>query len=259
MELGFCSGIDFIRDVAEAGFDYIELPVKSLLIEKEEREFLNFKKYLSKFPLKPKVFNCFIPEKLKITGENINFGEIENYLNISIRRVKEVGGEIIVFGSGGARNVPENFPKDLAIQQIKKFLNLAADIAEKYEIVIVIEPLGPSHCNIINTTLEGNNIVKDLKRREIKLLADLRHIKDAGESFENLRIVKENLFHIHLCDYLSRENKYVYPGEGDWEIEKFVNILKDIKYNRYISLEHCKLEKGGNFLKWKKIKSDLLS
>lgn len=245
MEVGFCSSIDFIKDISDAGFDYIELPVSSVKPEEEEKEFLKVKEYLKKFSIKPKVFNCFIPSNLKITGENRDIKRIKNYLNTSIRRVKEVGGEIIVFGSGGAREVPEKFPYEVAIQQIKEFLFITAEICKDYGITVVLEPLGPSSCNIINTTLEGNKIVNEVNRKEIKLLADLRHMKDAGENIENLKIVKENLFHIHLCDY-NGKGEYVYPGEGMWEIENFLNILREIGYNRYISLEHCKFKKGGN-------------
>lgn len=236
MRFGFCSSLKEISQVEKAGFDYIEPPVGDLMNEKEIQN-LN----ISSSKIKPEAFNCFLPSQLKIVGKRVDEDKIKSYLKVAIGRVASLGGKVIVFGSGGARGIPDNFSREEAHKQIKHFLNLAADEAKKEEIIIVIEPLASGHCNIINKVAEGLNLAKEVNREEVKLLADLRHMQEGKEDFSPLILAKEYLFHIHLCDFDGKTQ--VYPGKGTWNIAGFFKALKSIGYDNRVSIEHCDFSK----------------
>ena len=241
MRFGFCSSLKELSQVEEAGFDYLEPPVGDLM---NEEEFQNLN--ISSSKIKPEAFNCFLPSELKVVGKRVDEEKIKSYLKVAVGRVASLGGKVIVFGSGGARGVPDNFSPEEAYKQIKYFLNLAADEAKKKEIIIVIEPLASGHCNIINKVTEGLSLAKEVDREEVKLLADLRHMQEEKEDFSPLRLAKEYLFHIHLCDFDGKAQ--VYPGKGTWDIAGFFKALKSIGYNNRVSIEHCdfsKFAQGG--------------
>ncbi|GAJ02352.1 unnamed protein product, partial [marine sediment metagenome] len=178
MRFGMCTEglrkkVELQPILQKAGYDYIELKVGDVLPEESEEKFAEVKEKIKKFSLRPEVFNCFIPGEIKVVGDKIDSSRLKNYLEVSISRVAELSGKIIVFGSGGARKVPENFSFEKAYQQLVDFLNLAADIARNKGIVIAIEPLFKPASNIINLVKEGLQLAKEFDRKEVRLLADL--------------------------------------------------------------------------------------
>ena len=92
---------------------------------------------------------------MKLVGSKVDYDKIKDYLLRAVDRVSQLGTEVIVFGSGGARKVPEDFSKQIAWEQLVEFLNMASRIVKPYGITIVIEPLPLRSCNIINNVQEG--------------------------------------------------------------------------------------------------------
>ena len=248
MRFGMCmEGLrERVESFKEAGYDYVELTVGEILPEESEEKFAGVKEKIKKFPLRPEVFNCFIPGEIKVVGNKIDSSRLKNYLEVSIRRVAELSGKIIVFGSGGARKVPENFPFEKAYQQLIDFLNLAADIAKNEG--IVIEPLFKPASNIINLVKEGLQLTRDVNRKEIKLLADLFHMEEEDEPFTDLLAAKDYLAHIHIPVPVTKGVK-VPSIEGinlkkrTYNHQDFFHYLKEINYQGRISVE----DNGGGF------------
>lgn len=110
MKFGCCTGVENISILEEAGYDYVELPVVSLNPEGSEREFQKLKEKILSHEIKPEVFNRFLPLDLKIVGQDANPSRIAHYVDIALRRTKELGGKIVVFGSGDSRKIPDDFP-----------------------------------------------------------------------------------------------------------------------------------------------------
>ena len=65
-------------------------------------------------------------------------------LVVNVKTAKELGLKIIVFGSGGARKVPEGFSQDEAYKQLVEFAKRIAPEAKKRGIVVAVEPLRSS-------------------------------------------------------------------------------------------------------------------
>ena len=244
MRFGICTeGLrERVESFREAGYDYVELTVAEILPEESEEKFAGVKEKIKNFSLRPEVFNTFIPGEIKVVGDKIDSSRLKNYLEVSIRRVAELSGKIIVFGSGGARKVPENFPFEKAYQQLIDFLNLAADIAKNEGIVIVIEPLFKPASNIINLVKEGLQLAKEVNRKEIRLLADLFHMEEEDEPFTNLLATKDYLTHIHIPVPVT-EGVELPSIEGinlkkqSYNHQDFFHYLKEVDYQGRISIE----------------------
>ena len=161
---------------------------------------------------------------------------IERYLRTAFERIEELGGEIVVFGSGGSRAVPEGFPMDEARSQLVEFVTLAGQIAGKHGITIVVEPL--HDCNIINTVIEGLDIVRAADHPFVKVLADLYHMDEQNEPVSDILAAGENLAHTHTAD-----TGRLHPGSGSYPHAEFFAALRDIGYEGRVSVE-CK------FLDW---------
>ena len=102
-----------------------------------------------------RAFNVFLPGDLKITGPAVDWPAVQTYVDEALRRVHLIGAKTVVFGSGGARNVPEGFSFEEANEQLVRFLYIVASVAEVLGITVVIEPLNRLESNVINSVPAG--------------------------------------------------------------------------------------------------------
>lgn len=77
----------------------------------------------------------------------------------------------MVFGSGGSHKIPEGFNPDTARTQFISLLGKLGPVAQKYDVVIVLEPLNSGETNFINSVGEGGSIVREVNHPNIRLLA----------------------------------------------------------------------------------------
>lgn len=150
----------------------------------------------------------------------------------ALYRLKEVGADTVVFGSGAARSIPVEFPREKAERQIVDFLNIVADFAENLGITIVIEPLNKKESNIINSIPEAVEFAEKVNRKSIQVLADFYHMDEENETLSNIVAYKDYLQHIHLAD-----TDRLAPGTGNYPYQKFTQCLKRATYNGNVSIE----------------------
>ena len=71
MKIGYCAPACYIREVKEAGFDYIELPLCSIAAETDQ----SFEKILAQLKsenLPCLASNMFLPKSVRVTGNDVN-------------------------------------------------------------------------------------------------------------------------------------------------------------------------------------------
>src|SRR5690625_4778953 len=103
MKFGCRADIERANILFEKGFDFIECTVISLIPEKSDEEFVEVLQQYQKSPLPVEAFNILLPGDLKIVGEEVDKERINKYMQVALSRVKQIGADIVVFGSGGAR------------------------------------------------------------------------------------------------------------------------------------------------------------
>lgn len=232
MKFGVCAGIQQAAALKQAGFDFLECSVVSLMPEKEDAEVRELLRTYNESPLPVEACNIFLPRNLSVVGEQVDEDRIRRYVEKALERVKDIGADTVVFGSGKARAVPEGFAREKAEEQLLHFLNLVADVADPLGITIAIEPLNQLECNIIVSVPEALQYAKQVNRKSIRVLADFYHMEMDNEPLENITAAKDYLHHVHVAD----TGRFA-PGTGSYPYDKFAALLHDAGYDGRISIE----------------------
>src|SRR5439155_18475325 len=107
---------------------------------------------------------------LKVTGPQIDTEAQMAHVRKALSRLSKLGVEVLVFGSGGARRVPDGFAKEEAFKQLVDFGRRAAREARGHGITIAIEPLRKQETNIKNTAGEGLELVNAVADPNFQLM-----------------------------------------------------------------------------------------
>ena len=141
MKFGLCGSLAQAEIAQNAGFDYLEAGLTSLLGDEDDAAFAPVLAQYQALDIPVTAFNLFLPRDLKVVGSEVDEARMAAYVGRALSRAKQIGAKTVVFGSGGARNVPDGFSRDKAVAQIVHFLTLVADVAEEVGLIIAIEPL----------------------------------------------------------------------------------------------------------------------
>ena len=233
MKIGVCTGFDNIEKAASFGFDYIEVGVGSVAGLGEE-EFAALKERLGKAPIGVEAANVMLPGTIHISGEEANHETMRAYLEGAYQRLGEIGCRTVVFGSGGARRIPEGFDREKAGEQLLEASRIIGETAGKYGITVALEPLCRKECNVVNSVTEGGELVEKVDLPAFRLLADYYHMGTDSESFDGIRRYGKYLRHVHIAHPTAR----TVPAEGDGgRYEEFFSVLKEIGYDLRVSIE----------------------
>jgi len=219
----------------DAGFDYFEWSVPGLLMPLADgAAFEAALAQANAAPLPCESLNCMVPGDLKITGPDADPAKLETYAAVMFARAKQAGVQRIVFGSGGARAVPDGFSKEAARGQIVSFLKMLAPLARDAGVVVAVEPLNPGETNIINSVAEGAEITREVNDPNIRLLADSFHMLKAGEPMGDVTRFLGLIAHAHVA---TREGRMP-PGVAECAgAKEFIKRLRDGGYNGRVSVE----------------------
>lgn len=232
MRLGCCAGLEQIETARDAGYDYVEVYVRNVRAEWPESEFEPVRERILSSEIVPEVWLSLIPSDMRIVGPEVDSYRIERYLRTAFERIDELGGEIVVFGSGAGRRVPDGFPMDEGRDQLVEFLTLAGQVGGACGITIAVEPLNHTETNVINTIRQGVDIVHAVDHPFVKLLVDLHHMMLQGEALSEIEVARGEIVHAHTAD-----TDRLYPGSGDYPNRGFVEALKAVGYDDRLSVE----------------------
>lgn len=234
MRWGVCAQIDQAQQIAGAGYDYIELSAAGDLVPDQDEAIWNEKRNaINAMPLRPEAFNSFVRTG-KIVGPASDMARLERYVHTALARAAQVGGKIIVFGSGGARDVPDGFDRNEAAEQIRTFLGFCADAHDQTGVIVAIEPLRRAESNIINSVGEGAGYVRAIGRPGVRNLADTFHMEADHEPLSAILDNGDTLAHTHTAD-----SGRLAPGTGTYDHAAFLGALKTAGYDDRLSIE-CK-------------------
>ncbi len=239
MRFGICVYTEDIASVERAGYDFVELTVTQVVPAVREDGFRALKKRLRGLSVQPEAWRRFVPSSLPVVGPAVDFGKVTEFVKITLGRIAELNGRVVVFGSPGARNVPEGFSRDTAFRQLVRFLDMAAEAAALNRLTIVIEPIR-NNCNLINSIPEAVVLARAVNRGEVKILADLFHMASEGESVEAIATAGADLCHVHLpvpeIPGMS-EPRSITDRLPDYPIDDFLEQLWKLPYRHRISVE----------------------
>lgn len=233
MYLGICTRLAGLNEAAEAGFAFAEISTGELLSVESDADFSEVADRIRNAPLPVEAANCFIPGTIKVTGFDVDVTALRGHMEKVLRRAGEAGLSIMVFGSGGARKLPDGFSAEVGWDQLTEAALMAAEIGDRYGVTIVMEPLFKPACNLLNRVDQGVTLVDRVGHPRLKLLGDLFHMQAEAEPVENLIVAGDRLGHIHLAT-----PSIPATGEGiAYDFPAFFEALNAAGYDGRVSVE----------------------
>jgi sugar phosphate isomerase/epimerase len=233
VQVGYCTSFKNVAAAKAAGFDYVELGT-SEIASLSDADYERVVSDLAAIGLPTPAANTFLPATLKVTGPDVDRAQQMIYVKKAFDRLSRLGVTVVVFGSGGARRVPEGFSKSDAFDQLVDFGRRIAPEARSRGITVAVEPLRREETNIINTAAEGLQLVQAVNDPDFQLMIDFYHLASEKEGADIIGRAKDHLRHLHMANPDGR----VFPRAWEeFEYAPFFAQLRGMGYNRRISVE----------------------
>ncbi|MBR1576832.1 MAG: sugar phosphate isomerase/epimerase [Bacteroidales bacterium] len=232
-QIGIC-GLNRAPAAVACGLDYLEANVASFLVPEQSDSAFAAQRAAADglgFPIYSA--NGFFPKDLLVVGPDADPERALRYARTAIRRASEAGLKILVLGSSRSRSIPEGFSREEAEGQFLALLRGMAPTAEKYGVVVAIEPLQESETNFINTVTEGAAMARLAGSPNICVIADFYHMAREGEPADDIVAAADKLVHCHIAECRNRTA----PGVDGDDFTPYFKALKQIRYDGRISLE----------------------
>ena len=245
MKIGYCvnmvatqpdrTGMERLEVLSKLGFDYVELPCAETAALSDEA-FEGLLEKLRALDLSCETSNNFFPPTMRLTGPDVDDAAVDAYVERALTRLERLGVQRVVFGSGGAKNVPEGFPMEEGYRQVIALLKRIAPVAQAHGILIVIEPLRAVECNLINSFEDGVCLARDVDHENVRVLVDYYHLREMNEPAWHLAAWGgEWLRHVHFAQQGGRLTPAL--TRPDENYRPFFDALKKAGYDARISCE----------------------
>lgn len=146
---------------------------------------------------------------------------------------------LLVLGSSKQRQALAGVTPVLAASRLQEGLARMAPLAAKRDVTILVEPLAPHLCNVVNTIEEALRVTGG--HRHVKTMLDTHNT--AGEALPVADLIRKhraNIRHVHLNEMDGR-----YPGSGSFDFAAVLNTLREIHYRGWVSVEVFDFQPDG--------------
>jgi sugar phosphate isomerase/epimerase len=155
------------------------------------------------------------------------------YLDELARCTRELGGDLMVFGSPGQRRIPAGATRaqaaDYAVDTFERALPGFVD----NQVRLCLEPLSPPEADFVNTCDEALAIIERLKHPLFALHLDVKAMTtEEAPRTELIRRHGARAGHFHANDANRRG-----PGFGDVDFVPIFQALQDAGYPGWVSVE----------------------
>ena len=225
-------GIEVVEETARIGYDYIELSLRDVAAL-DDAAFSALERRLEKSGLRSEACNNFFPPEQRITGPAFDLESLRRYTRGALSRARALGAEAVVFGSSGARNIPDGFPRDRAWRQIVDASRMIDDEAARFGITAAIEYHNRREANVLTSMNEAIVLHREVDRPRIQILFDYYHFAVEDEHLDAIRKAGRHLVHGHFAELADR----AFPTEPKAEYRDFLRTLAEIGYKGRISIE----------------------
>ena len=237
MRFGCCVGTREQMDIlARAGFDFCELPAPAVHPFEDDATAAQALRILETASLRPESFNVLIPPVLPLVGPKADRAALQAYLSRAFGRMVRLGARVAVLGSGGARRIPADMPRDQALDQLASSLAVALEEATQTGIVLALEHLSRRETNVFNSVAETQSFITERGLTGMRLLVDLHHLEFEHEPMDHVQLAGALIAHVHVADGERRA-----PGAGGYHYAEFMSALRQAGYDQRISAE-CQWE-----------------
>jgi len=153
-----------------------------------------------------------------------------------------LGATDIIFGSPRNRDIGK-LAKDKAYEIANEFFYHVGEIAQKNGVYFCIEPIPQVYeTNFVNNTAEGILLVKTVNHPHFRLHLDSGALTINHEEYtQSIEKAYPYLQHFHIS-----ERNLVPIGSGDADHKSIAKILKQKRFDKWLSIEMRRKERGLN-------------
>ena len=173
------------------------------------------------------------------TTDNQIRGRTRDYLSCLLDLCSDLGGKVLVLGSPKQRSIVEPQTKEGAWQRAIELLSSVLDQAGQLGLTICLEPLSPVETDFINTVAEGMEMVRQINHPSLKIHLDVKAMCSEPTPVPEIigSVSSDDIGHFHVND----ANLYG-PGMGDVDYAPIAEAIKDVGWNKWLSVEVFKYE-----------------
>lgn len=155
------------------------------------------------------------------------------YLGELTRCCRDLGGDILVFGSPLQRKIPAGHSlADATKFAVDTFQKLLPTLEES-EVTLALEPLAAAETDFLTTCDEASALINQLHHPRVALHLDVKAMCSEASSIPDLiRRFADRTVHFHANDVNRRG-----PGFGDVDFRPILRALGDVNYAGWISVE----------------------
>ncbi|MGN6483406.1 MAG: sugar phosphate isomerase/epimerase family protein, partial [Thermomicrobiales bacterium] len=200
MRFGICvspgrtAGLDVLTGRARP--DFVEWSVASTVGTMDAEGFAALREQAARLPLAPETWNVLLPGSLKIVGPAVDLAALAAYAETALARVAALGGTLCVFGSGGARTIPEGWDHAEGRRQFVAACRVLVPVAAAHGVTLALEPLRRAETNLVNSVTDGLALLDEVGDERLTILADLFHMLEEGEDVGVVRAAGSRLAHV---------------------------------------------------------------
>jgi sugar phosphate isomerase/epimerase len=154
------------------------------------------------------------------------------YLVELARCSRDLGGDLLVFGSPAQRRIPTGATREQATDYALDTFRRAAPGLADAGVRLCLEPLSPPEADFINTAGEAIAILDRLDHPNFALHLDVKAMATDGPAPELIRRYASRMGHFHANDPNRRG-----PGFGATDFVPIFRALRESGYGGWVSVE----------------------
>ncbi len=175
------------------------------------------------------------------------------YLGDLINFCGDVGGKVLIFGSPKQRNIARDLTYNQGFDFAREIFESAMPLCEQRGVTICMEQLTHWETNFCYTPEQTVELIEAVNHPNFQLLLDTK----AMSFLEEDRPAVIRKYAKYLKHYHANDKNLKGPGWGEVDFVPIFNALRDIQYDRYVSVEvfdfsdgpEAIAEKSLNYLK----------
>ena len=241
MKLGCFGSSKDLVSIKKAGYDCAELDFCEIT-DMSDTQFTTFYKECTASGLGFEVFSGLIPLTERFFFKDFSLDFWLEHTEKGARRVSELGCNMIPFGAGKCRSIPEPVSLQDGSSHIAEIITAFSNLLGNYHIQLVIEPLGPANSNFLNTLPEVHDFLPSVKSQNCSSMCDLRHMHKTGESLENIITYHSIIKHAHI-DFPRGDLRYFPDPTDEYPYADYIDKLKESNYDRILTVEATAVKK----------------
>lgn len=157
----------------------------------------------------------------------------QDYIKALIHFCGDLGGTVMIHGSPKQRTVQEGWDRNETWRYTVETFAACMDVARERNVTYCIEPLSTSNTNFLNSVTDALRLVREVDHPNFQTMVDCCSGSTEGRPLSELfRQAGPHMRHVHVNDPNGRG-----PGFGGLKFGPVLKALRDLGYDRYISLE----------------------